>query len=195
MPLLSWADPLVPAPQRVLVAGASGAGKTTLAAAVSALLDLPHTEIDGLYHGPGWVPRPEFLDDVQTLAAAPRWVTEWNYRAARPLLLARADTLAWLDLPRAQVLAQVLARTLRRRLGRIVLWNGNVEPPLWTFLTDPEHVVRWSWHTHRKAADRVRAVLAGLDGNRVRVVRLGSHAQARRWLDRAVRVAAGSRPD
>lgn len=193
MPLLSPTDPLIPAPRRVLVAGASGAGKTTLAVALAGVLELPHTEIDALYHGPGWVPRPEFLDDVRALAARPRWVTEWNYRTARLLLLARADTIAWLDLPRAQVLAQVTARTLRRRLGRATLWNGNVEPGLWTFLTDPGHIVRWAWRTQPKAADRVRGVLAGPEGARVRVVRLGSHAQARRWLDGPVGAAASAR--
>ena len=36
------------------------------------------------------------------------------------------------------------------RLGRQVLWNGNIEPPLWTVFTDPEHIVRWACrHTTR----------------------------------------------
>ena len=47
----------------------------------------------------------------------------------------RADLMVWLDLPRATVMRQVTARTLRRRLTRQELWNGNVEPPLRTILT------------------------------------------------------------
>ncbi|MFL6095002.1 MAG: AAA family ATPase, partial [Blastococcus sp.] len=46
--------------QRVLVAGSSGWGKTTMAAALAGVLGLPFTEIDALQHGPGWTPRPEF---------------------------------------------------------------------------------------------------------------------------------------
>ena len=57
---LAWNDPLPARPHRILVAGTSGAGKTTVAAALSARLGIPHTDIDGLYHGPGWTPRPEF---------------------------------------------------------------------------------------------------------------------------------------
>ena len=45
-------------PERVVVAGVSGVGKSTLARRISDALDLPYTEIDGLYHGAGWIPRP-----------------------------------------------------------------------------------------------------------------------------------------
>ena len=74
---LSWNDPLPVLPRRILVTGTSGAGKTTLARALSVRLGVPHTDIDGLYHGPGWVPRPEFVAEATALAAGAEWVTEW----------------------------------------------------------------------------------------------------------------------
>jgi adenylate kinase family enzyme len=109
---LAWDDPLPGRPRRVLVTGTSGSGKTTFAAALSARLDIPHTDIDGLFHGPEWVPRPEFATDVAALAARDEWVTEWQYSGVRALLLARAELLVWLDLTRAAVLRQVVPRTL-----------------------------------------------------------------------------------
>lgn len=167
-------------PRRVLVAGTSGSGKTTLAARIGQVLGVPHTEVDALFHGPGWTPRPTFLADVEAFTSAPGWVTEWQYAAVRDLLADRADLLVWLDLPRALVMRQVVVRTLRRRLGRQVLWNGNVEPPLHTVLGDREHIVRWAWNTHPLTAQRVAAL-------RVRrpdlaVVRLSSHREAAAWL-------------
>jgi adenylate kinase family enzyme len=185
---LSWADPLPARPRRILVAGTSGAGKTTLAAALSTRLGIPHTEIDGLYHGPGWVPRPEFVADVTALAARPEWVTEWQYSAVRPLLLARADLLVWLDLSRPRVLAQIVPRTVRRRLRRIELWNGNVEPPLWTLLTDRDHIVRWAWRTHPRTAAYVRTALAA--PRPPVVVRLRDRREVRGWLDGPVAARA-----
>jgi len=180
VPLLTVADPLPGRPRRVLVAGTSGAGKTTLAARLGRLWDLPHVEIDALFHGPDWTPRPEFTDDVRRFADQDRWVTEWQYPSARALLAERADLLVWLDLPRRTVLRQVVRRTLRRRLGRQRLWNGNIEPPLRTFLTDPDHIVRWAWRTHRSNAERVHALAAARP--ELVVVRLTGRRQAGRWL-------------
>jgi adenylate kinase family enzyme len=177
-------------PQRVLVAGGSGAGKSTLARRLARLLDLPHTELDGLFHGPGWTPRPEFLDDVRALAAGDRWVTEWQYDAARPVLLARSDLLVWLDLPRRLTTWRVARRTVRRRLRREVLWNGNREGPLHHVVRDPEHIIRWAWSSHPRVAVRVDSVLRQRPD--LPVVRLRSTAEVEGWL--CSLSAAGGRP-
>ena len=179
--VLPFDAPLPRRPRRVLVAGVSGSGKTTVAARVARALDAPHTELDSLFHGPGWVPREEFLEDVRALAASETWTTEWQYPAARPLLLERADLLVWLDLPFATVtLPRLLRRTVRRRLRREVLWNGNVEPPLRTVLTDPEHVVRWAVAGRRKLHARVP--LLERDRPALTVVRLRSPREVSGWL-------------
>lgn len=167
-------------PRRVLVAGLSGSGKTTLAARLAPLLGVPHVELDGLHHGPQWVPRPTFLDDVEALAARDAWVTEWQYSAARPLLAARADLLVWLDLPFRVSLARVVRRTLRRRVRGEVLWNGNVEPPLRTIFTDREHVVRYMVATRHKYDTLVPDTLARHP--RLTGVRLRSTAQVEEWV-------------
>ena len=95
--------------------------------------------------------------------------------------LARADLLVWLDLSRTQVMRQIVPRTLQRRLHRIEMWNGNVEPPLWTIFTRRDHIVRWAWRTHPKTAARVRRVLAS--GAAPTVVRLRGRRAVRAWLD------------
>ena len=180
--MVDWlgpADRLPLRPQRVIVAGPSGSGKTTLAGAVGVLLDLPHIEIDALFHGPGWTPRAEFAADVRALAARDEWVTEWQYSLARPILSSRADLLVWLDLARPVVMRQLVRRTLRRRLRREVLWNGNVEQPLRRVLTDPEHIVRWAWSEFGRSAVRV----ADLRAERPELisVRLRSRRDVARW--------------
>jgi adenylate kinase family enzyme len=174
--VLSARDRLPGRPRRVLVCGTSGSGKTTIAGRISAMLNIPHVRIDALFHGPNWQPLDSFLDDVATLAEQPSWVTEWQYGDARPLLLKRADMLVSLDLPRSVVMRQVIARTLRRRLRREELWNGNIEPPLRTFLTDREHIVRWAWSTHHGTAERVAA--ARQERPDMPIVRLTSWAAA-----------------
>ena len=168
--------------QRVLVAGTSGSGKTTVARRVADVLGLEHTEIDALFHGPGWTPRPTFSDEVEQLAARPGWVTEWQYDVVRPLLAARADTLVWLHLPRCTVMRRLLWRTVSRRLRRDVLWNGNTEPPLRSFFTDPDHVVRWGWRTHDGNAAKVSQAVH--DHPHLQVVELRSPRDVEAWLAR-----------
>ena len=177
---LTATDPLPLRPRRILVTGCSGSGKTTLAAVLATRLGLPHHELDALFHGPGWVPRPTFVADVTALAASESWVVEWQYTHVRPLLLARADLLVWLDLSRARVFSQLLRRTVVRRLRRVELWNGNYEPPLHTIFTDPEHVVRWAWSSYARVGPRVQDVLARPD--HPVVVRLRNRREIRRWL-------------
>lgn len=180
MPLQDPADALPHHPRRILVAGPSGSGKTTLAGRIADVLHLPHIEIDALFHGPNWTPRPSFEDNVHRFSADPAWVTEWQYGSVRPHLLQRADLLVWLDLPKAVVMTQVVRRTVMRRLQRQELWNGNIEPPLRAFFSDPDHIVRWAWKTHGSNAARVNAVAQQQSGPPV--VRLRSHGDADRWL-------------
>jgi adenylate kinase family enzyme len=181
MAMLGADDGLVHRPARVLVAGTSGAGKSTLARRIAARLDLPYFEIDALFHGPDWTPRPQFGDEVRAWADSAAWVTEWQYPAARERLADRADLLVWLDLPRRVVMGRVVRRTVVRSRSRLELWNGNREPPLRTILTDRDHVVRWAWRTHGESPGRVRECLAtrpALTG-----VQLRSRAEVQRWVE------------
>jgi hypothetical protein len=86
----------------------------------------------------------------------------------------------WLDLPRAVVMRRVVQRTTQRRLTRTVLWNGNLEPPLSTFFTDRDHIVRWAWRTHHENAERVAAAVTSRAD--LTVVRLRSQHDVDRWL-------------
>jgi adenylate kinase family enzyme len=187
--MLGADDDLVPPPRRVLVAGTAGVGKTTTARRIAAAIGAPHTELDGLYHGPDWTVLPDFEQEVERITSAASWVSEWQYRAVRPLLVERADTLVWLDLPRSVAFWRLLRRTIRRRLRRTVLWNGNVEPPLWTFLTRREHILRWGIATRNQMREQVPALEA--QAAHLRIVRLRSQREVERFVERLVERASG----
>lgn len=142
-------------------------------------------EIDALFHGPDWTQRPEFLADVRAFITADAWTTEWQYGSARPLLAGCADLLVWLDFPFVRMtLPRVLRRTVRRRLRREELWNGNREAPLSTFFTDRDHIVRWAVRTRRKYS-LLMPQLADEYPHLV-VVRLRSQREVDEWLRQAL---------
>ncbi|WP_434440697.1 AAA family ATPase [Lentzea sp. E54] len=177
MPLLGPADPLPHVPRRILVAGNAGSGKSTLCLRIAEQHDLRRVELDSLYWGPRWTPRPEFSDEVAAFVREDTWVTEFQYKAVRPMLLARADTVVWLDHPFATVMGRLVSRTIRRRAGRVELWNGNQESSLWSVFTDSEHILRWGLTSYRRSRARVLALVDELV-----VVRLRGQGQVERWL-------------
>jgi adenylate kinase family enzyme len=178
--LLGPLDLLPPTTRRILITGPSGAGKSTLRETISDTLQLPTVEIDSLHHGPDWSPRPTFATDVDQFTSGPGWVIEWQYSQVRPLLLSRADTLIWLNHGRWTVTQRVVRRTLRRRIHHIKLWNRNYEPPLRTICTDRDHIIRWSWRTHRTREREAFTVTRHTNGPIV--VRLTGQTQVDAWV-------------
>jgi len=174
---------------RIAVHGASGSGKTTLATALAARLGVARTELDALFHQPGWTARPvdEFRAEVAARAAGPGWVIDGNYRTVRDLVWARAQLIVILDLPRWRVMAQLLRRTVTRSARRVELWNGNWESFRNLVSTDAErNVVLWSWRTHHRYRDEVPAE-ARTGAPQARVVVLRDRRSAAAFPDRLVR--------
>ncbi|MDQ0645758.1 AAA family ATPase [Microbacterium murale] len=184
--MLSAGDPLPFQPERVLVAGVTGSGKTTLARRLANLWLLEHIEIDGLFHGPNWTPRPEFLDDVRAFAATDRWITEWQYtsKGTDEIMTSRAQVAIWLDYPYRVVRWRLIRRTLQRRILRTPLWNGNVEPAAWTrgAWSGENDILRWQTSTRHKWDERMP--LIETEYPHLTIVRLTHPRETERWLDR-----------
>lgn len=119
----------LPAGQRIVVVGTSCCGKTAFARLLAQSLRYPCVELDELYWGPQWTPKPdaEFRRSVQTAAGAPRWVADGNYGRVRDILWPRATTIVWLNYSFQCVLLRALRRTLGRLITREPLWYGNKE--------------------------------------------------------------------
>ncbi len=146
--------------ERILVVGVTGAGKSTLAQALSSRLGLPYHEMDALYfNGPNWAINNKVNEDVSRLTAEPRWIIDsLGYPEVRDLLWARADTVVWLDYPKRVIMPRVLRRSIQRTVTREVLFGGNRET--WTDWLSREHPAWWAWSQHgarrREVNRRVR---------------------------------------
>jgi len=147
---------------RIVVVGTSGAGKTTLARRIAALLKLPHIELDAINWQSGWRDLTrhdpeEFVRRVNEAIRAEAWVLDGNYGPVRDRVWLRATHLVWLDYQRPVIMARVISRTLFRAVLRTELWAGNRER--WRQLLRPSHPIRWAWSTwerrRRETAERL----------------------------------------
>jgi adenylate kinase family enzyme/GNAT superfamily N-acetyltransferase len=149
----------LPAAQRIVVVGTSGCGKTVFARLLAQSLRCPCVELDELYWGPQWTPKPdaEFQCLVEAAARAPRWVADGNYGRVRDILWPRATTIVWLNYSFQRVLLRALRRTLGRMITREPLWHGNKESVRLSFFSR-KSILLWVISTfHRR-----RTELAGL---------------------------------
>jgi len=104
---------------RVLITGAPGSGKTTLAQLLSERRQAPWFELDAVVYENGGGPKrpfPERLALAREIAARPAWVVEGNYLWWAEELYCAADLVVWLDLPWYVATARVLVRHLRASL-------------------------------------------------------------------------------
>ena len=137
----------MPKLDRVVVVGTSGSGKSTAGARLANKLGARFVELDELFWGPNWQPKPEaqFVSLVREAAA----VVAGNYGVARPEIWPRANAVVWLNFSLAVVLRRVILRSAKRVLRREVLWHGNRESLLRTMFPR-ESIVWWAITTHNR---------------------------------------------
>lgn len=174
------------APQRIVVVGNSGSGKTSLARRIARSLDADHVELDAIHHLENWTPiaRDQMRSIVEERIASEWWVVDGNYGSlVQDLVFAAADTVVWLDLPRRVVMPRILRRTLGRMVFRRELWNGNRER--FRNLVDrrpEENIILWAWSQHEAYRAGYERKMSDVSNAHLDWIRLTSRAAVKEWL-------------
>lgn len=144
-------------PERILVYGVTGSGKTSLAKRISAATGIPWHAVDELTWEPGWiqVPKDEQRRRVEAICAGERWVLDTAYGAWLDLALARTELIVALDFPRWLSLARLMRRSVARAIDGRSVCNGNHET--FRHLLSSDSIVVWHFRSFRRKRARMRA--------------------------------------
>jgi hypothetical protein len=168
-----------PIPERVVLVGCAGSGKTTLAREVAVRLDARHIERDAL--GDDEAPGFAALVAAAVEAAGRRGVFDGAPYNAEALVYPHADALVALDYPRRVVWRRVVARSLRLWLTRRGDGAHTSTSRPWRWWA-PTHPVHWAAQTHAARHAEIAALLARPEVAHIQRFQFTSPRQAATWL-------------
>jgi adenylate kinase family enzyme len=170
--------------RRIVIIGSTGAGKSTLGRQLSAILSIPHIELDALQWLPNWTPAPrdEFRERVAQLVQSDTWIIDGNYGFVRDLVWGRAESIIWLDYGLSRIWVRLARRTFTRLLTKELLWGTNRER--WSNLVEPDNLFVWAVKHRRTRRPEYLTLLARRAAAGGQVVHLCTPAATRSWLEK-----------
>ncbi len=170
---------------RIAIVGCSGGGKSTLARALGAALDLPVVHLDVLFWKQGWVEsdREAFRAAVDAALAGERWVSDGNFTSVADIRFTRADTIVWID----QAIPLCLFRAVWRTLTSFGRTRADLAPgcPEKFDLAFYHYIVTWN----RAARPRLQSAIA-VFGPQARLIRLRNDRDIAMWIGEVVAASA-----
>lgn len=158
--------------KKVLVIGSCGAGKSTFARRLGKATGLKIVHLDQLYWKPNWVEpsKNEWKETVAKVLEGERWIIDGNYRRTLDLRMRYADTIIFLDFPRAICVWRVLKRVAFYRKGkRPDMAAGCDERFDWDF-------IKWTWNYPTRSKPKVESLLKSCQ-DKLDVIRLASNRE------------------
>ena len=166
-------------PERIVVLGCAGSGKTTLARTLAVRLGARHIERDAF----GDDEAPGFATQVAAAieAAGSQWVFDGAPYNAELLVYPHADTVVALDYPRWVVQWRVLTRSVRLWLTHRGDGAHSSTSPPWRWWA-PDHPVGWAARRHTARHAEIAELFARPELAHAYRLRLTSPRQAAAWL-------------
>ena|ERR1044072_1581350 len=164
--------------KRILIIGSGGSGKTTLAERLGEKTGIKVIHLDTLYWKPNWVrtDNDDWDRTVKELIAGDEWIMDGNYSRTMKLRMPAADTVIFLDLPRAICLWRMFKRVLR--------YYGKNRPDMAAGCKEKFDLefLLWIWNYPNRTRPKVEALLKDFQ-DKIKVIRLRSTKEVENFIE------------
>jgi len=163
--------------KRVLIIGSGGSGKSTLARRLGAAAGIEVIHLDKLHWLPGWAEpdKESWRQTVAEILKGDSWIIDGNYSGTVEMRMEAADTVIFLDLPRAVCVWRIFKRVARyHNTNRPDMAVGCNERFDLKFL-------KWIWDYPARTKPKVESLLKKFQ-DKIRIIRLSSPGEVEDFI-------------
>lgn len=164
--------------KRILIIGSGGSGKSTLARQLGEKTGIEVIHLDKLHWRRDWVEpdKTEWGETVRQILKGESWIIDGNYSGTLKMRMAAADTVIFLDLPRAVCIWRILKRVARyRNTNRPDMAEGCNEKFDLKFL-------KWIWDYPGRTKPKAESLLNDFQ-DKIKVIRLRSSKEVENFSE------------
>lgn len=144
--------------KKILIIGAGGAGKSTLARQLQVATGIEVIHLDKVFWRPNWVetPKDEWEKTIENLLNKDSWIMDGNYGGTLERRFAGCDTIIFLDMPRTICVWRAFTRFLiNKKKARPDMAEGCEEKFDLEFLK----FLKWIWDYPKRTKPKVEVLI------------------------------------
>ena len=173
--------------QRINVVGASGSGKSTFSRKLSAILSVPHVEMDAIFWQPNWQESDDdtFFSKLSAeISPLSSWVLDGNYTRSIPIKWDKVGLVIWLDYSFTRTVFQAIRRAISRAWSQKELWAGTGNKETFRKLFSKDSIVLYTIKSYKRTRKKYELILLDEKYSHIEFIRLRSRKESEEFLQR-----------